>query len=282
MKLALAIQTPEVPRPVPVALLSGTFEEKLEKAAALGYNGVELMTVDPAALDAAALGASVENVGLGVAAVGSGAVALIGKLTLLNADPAVSQAAWDRLKAMIDFAAGVESPLVTIGSFRGWLKWIGGGEAARSQLVTLLYQGAEFAKLRGVRLAIEPLNRYESDVVANADDGLALIRQVSHPAFGLLLDTYHMNIEEADIIDSLRRALTACKLWHVHLGDSNRLAPGCGHLDFGDIVAELQAGGYHGYLSAELLAEPDPDTAARLTIEHMRRFVPVPAQEATS
>ena len=220
--------------------------------------------------------------GLEVAAIGSGAVAFAAKLTLLSDDPAVSEAAWDRLHDLIDFAAGVGAPLVTIGSFRGWLKWVGGGEAARSQLVAILRHGAESAELRGVRLSIEPLNRYESDVVNNAEDGLALIEEVSHPAFGLLLDTYHMNIEEADIIDSLRRALTARKLWHVHLGDSNRLAPGCGHLDFGDIVAELQAGGYHGYLSAELLAEPDPDTAARLTIEHMRRFVPVPAQEATS
>ncbi len=275
MKLALAIQTPEVPRLVPVALLSGTFEEKLEKAAALGYDGVELMTVDPAALDAAALGASVENAGLRVAAVGSGAVAFVGKLTLLSADPAVSQAAWDRLQALIDLAAGVGAPLVTIGSFRGWLKWVGGGEAAKSQLVAILRHGAEFAEPRGVRLAIEPLNRYESDVVANAADGLAFIQEVSHPAFGLLLDTYHMNIEEANIIDSFRRALAARELWHVHLGDSNRLAPGCGHLDFGDIVAELQAGGYDGYLSAELLARPDPDTAAERTLAYMRSLLEV-------
>jgi sugar phosphate isomerase/epimerase len=148
-----------------------------------------------------------------------------------------------------------------------------GDEAgARSQLVAVLRQGAELAESRGVRLAVEPLNRYESDVVSNTRDGLALIGEVNHPALGLLLDTYHMNIEEPDIGDSIRAAGT--RLWHVHLGDSNRLPPGGGHFDFGLAVDTLRQISYTGYLSAELFAQPDPDTAARLTAQAMRRLVP--------
>ena len=61
---------------------------------------------------------------------------------------------------------------------------------------------------------------------------------------------------------------------YVHIGDSNRLAPGQGHLDFSTMVSTLREIGYHGYLSAELLPQPDPDAAAALTIRHMRTWLP--------
>jgi sugar phosphate isomerase/epimerase len=64
-------------------------------------------------------------------------------------------------------------------------------------------------------------------------------------------------------------------LWHVHLGDNNRLPPGCGLIDFRAIVATLREVGYSGYLSAELLARPDPDTAARHTLTYMRSLLEV-------
>jgi sugar phosphate isomerase/epimerase len=119
-------------------------------------------------------------------------------------------------------------------------------------------------------LVLEPLNRYESDIVNTTAEGLELIEQVGHPSLGLLLDTFHVNIEEASVYDCFRLAMAAGRLWHVHLGDSNRLPPGEGHLDFAGIVSTLAEAGYDGYLSAELLAKPDPDTAAERTIRTMR------------
>ncbi|MDI7275807.1 MAG: TIM barrel protein, partial [Anaerolineae bacterium] len=119
MKLSLAIQTPEVPVPVPVALLTGSFPDKLAKARRLGADGVELLTVDPKALDLPSIRAALEESGLEVAAVGSGAVAFAAGLTLLHADPAVATQARQRLRDLVDLAAQVQAPLVTIGSFRG-------------------------------------------------------------------------------------------------------------------------------------------------------------------
>jgi len=77
MKLSLTIQTPEVPKPVSVALLTGTFEEKLAKAARLGADGVELMTIDPTELAANTIQASLQQHGLEVAAIGSGVLHLL-------------------------------------------------------------------------------------------------------------------------------------------------------------------------------------------------------------
>ena len=125
MKLAVATPTPEVELPVPVALLSGPFAERVQKAAGLGYDGVELRVVRPDELDAGDIGAQVAGLGLEIAAVASGAVYLVDKLTLLASDPEVSRRAVKRLDGLINFAAALDAPLVTIGGFRGRLVWAG-------------------------------------------------------------------------------------------------------------------------------------------------------------
>jgi sugar phosphate isomerase/epimerase len=271
MKLALAIQTPEVQPIVPVALISGRFEEKLDKAARWGVDGVELMTADPAALDVESIAASVHRAGLEVAAIGSGAVSFATGLTLLNGDGELARQARARACDLIEFAAAVGAPVVTVGSFRGRLASV--GKEGHDRLVRTMHDLAVFAAAYDVRLALEPLNRFESDLIQNCEEGLALLRQVDHRAWGLVLDTFHVNIEERSWTEPFNRAMAAGQLWHVHLGDNNRLAPGQGLIDFPAIVATLRDGSYDGYLSAELLALPDPDTAALQTTTYMRAIM---------
>ena len=74
--------------------------------------------------------------------------------------------------------------------------------------------------------------------------------------------------------DCFREGMDAGKLWHVYLGDSNRLPPGQGRLDFPGIVEALRDTGYQGYLSAELLRRPHADAAGAATIRYMRNLVP--------
>lgn len=267
IKLSLAIQTPEVGPLLPVALLSGSFEEKLGKAAAYGAQGVELMSVNPALLDADQIRRQLEQHALQAAAVSSGGIAMAAGLTLLHADALRASQARNRLNLLIEFAARVGAPLVTVGGFRGRLANLPAGQ---EMLAQILAQAADLGARQGVRLVIEPLNRYETDFIRTAQEGLGFIEQLGHPNLGLLLDTFHVNIEERSWTAPFAQALAAGRLWHVHLGDNNRLPPGQGLIDFKAIVAALSAGGYPGYLSAELLALPDPDQAARLTIEHMR------------
>jgi sugar phosphate isomerase/epimerase len=229
----------------------------------------------------------VGGAGLAVAAVASGAVAFAAKLTLLHQDMAVCERALQRLHDLIAFAAQVSAPLVTIGSLRGWVKampdarWSGAGAGAGqglprdglTYLCSTLQTACQWAGEHGVRLVIEPLNRYEADAVATAQDALDLISAVGSPCLGMLLDTYHVNIEEASPVAAASLAAKSGRLWHVHLGDSNRWPPGQGHFDFSSFVRALFAAGYTGYLSAELLGKPDPDTAARLTAEYMRQLL---------
>ena len=267
MKLSLSVQTPEVQFAAPVALLTGSFEEKVAKAAAWGAQGLELMPVDPAALDAPALLASMERAGLEAAAIGSTLLGAVG-LTLLQAEAEKAALARFRLRDLIDFAAAVRAPLVTIGSVRGRAATFGAG--AREQLVTMLREAAVHAASRGVRLVLEPINRYQLDLVNSVEEALALVEEVSHAALGLLLDTCHMNMEESSWQEPFERAMAAGRLWHVHVADSNRRAPGRGLLDFAAIIAILRQVGYAGYLSAEILALPDPDRAAQDMLVHLR------------
>ena len=272
MDLALAITTPEVPVQIPVALLTGTFEERLAKARALGYTGVELMAARPGLLDPGRIREQVAREGLRVAAVSSGAVAAVDRLTLLAPGRQTRQRARTRLEALIDFAAGVRAPVLTLGSFRGRLEGMRDMDA-RGYFRDVLSAGLDRAAGLGVRLVLEPLNRYETDFLRTSAEALDLVAGIGHSQLGLLLDTFHMNIEEASPAECAGRALAAGKLWHVHVADSNRLPPGQGHFDFPGLLARLREGGYAGFLSAELFGKPDPDAAAAATAQALHRWM---------
>ena len=101
----------------------------------------------------------------------------------------------------------------------------------------------------GKRLAIEPLNRYETDFINTCDQALKLADAVDHPALGLLLDTYHMNIEEKDSAAAIRKA--GKRLYHVHACGCDRGAPGNDHIDWVGIRSALKEVDYSGSLVIE-------------------------------
>jgi sugar phosphate isomerase/epimerase len=135
-------------------------------------------------------------------------------------------------------------------------------------LVEAIQQCAAAAEGTRVRFALEPMNRYETDLIHTAADGLELIERVGKENFGLLLDTFHMNIEDADIGASIRTC--GDRIFHFHVADSNRWYPGAGHLDFRTILKELEKTGYQGFVSGEFMPLPDADTAAERGIAHLK------------
>ena len=271
MLLSLAIQTPEVPVRVPVALYAGDLEGNFAKVSSIGYDGVELITTDPASLDRIYLKRLLAQHHLQVSAIASGGMAFAAKLTLLHPDPTVASLARQRLDEMIDLASDLGAPVVTVGSFRGWA--VDDKRRALQVLGDVLRNAGERAVNRGVRIALEPLNRYEADLLHTAAQTLDFLHQVNHPVVGVLLDTYHVNIEESSWTEPFRQVMNAQKLFYVHLGDNNRLPPGKGLIDFPAILHTLQDGGYNGWLSAELLPLPDPETAVRDTVNTMRKWM---------
>jgi sugar phosphate isomerase/epimerase len=119
----------------------------------------------------------------------------------------------------------------------------------RAVLLDALGELGEHAKREGVRILLEPLNRYEDHMVNRLEQAVELAEATGLDSVGVVADSYHMNIEEADLQGALVAA--APRLHHVQVSDSNRLEPGAGHLDWSAFLAALASIGYVGDLAAE-------------------------------
>ncbi|KIL49420.1 sugar phosphate isomerase/epimerase family protein [Jeotgalibacillus soli] len=135
-------------------------------------------------------------------------------------------------------------------------------ETERSWAVEGIREAGLYAGEKGIRITVEPWNRYETYLVNRMEQSLDIVKKVDLPNVGCMGDTYHMNIEENDISEAFR--LAGDKLFYVHFADSNRAAPGRGHIDFKPIAKALKEMNYDGYISMELLPpSADPFGGAR-------------------
>lgn len=112
----------------------------------------------------------------------------------------------------------------------------------------------EVAEAKGVRVGIEPLNRFESYLITRAEQALALCDAVG-PNLGVVLDAFHINIEEANLWDAIR--LVGPKLVDFHVAENNRMPAGYGDYDWQRVVSTLEEVGYDGALTAEFVAPVD-------------------------
>jgi sugar phosphate isomerase/epimerase len=238
-------------------------------AKALGFDGIEIFPPSGEAVVPGELRQLLDDHGLALAAVGTGALWVRKRLTLCHPDEAARQKARDFVRSVIDFAGPFGAPAI-IGSLQGRH---GDGvepDAARAYLMDALEFLGEHAKQYGVPLLFEPLNRYETNLVNTLEAGAALLRSLSTRNVLLLADLFHMNIEETDIAAAIRAGRGL--IGHVHFVDSNRRPAGMGHIDFAPIVQALREIGYDRFASAEALPYPDPESAARQTINAFRRY----------
>ena len=239
------------------------------KAQSLGFDAVELFPPSPDALDVATVRKLLDDHGLKVAAVGTGAGWVIHRLNLTLPETEKRTQGRAFIRGIIDFAGSLGAPAI-IGSMQG--RWGDGVEqpTAHSYLADALTELGEHAKQYKVPLLFEPLNRYETNMVVNIEAGLSLLDRLGTKNVRLLTDLFHMNIEETDIATALRAA--GSRIGHVHFVDSNRRAAGLGHIDYQPIAKTLNDIGYAGYLSAEALAYPNAEAAAQQTITTFRKF----------
>ncbi len=239
------------------------------RAAELGFDAVELFVPDADTVDARRLRRLLDDHGLAVAAVGTGAGWVKYGLSLTAEDPSARQRARHFVRSIVDFAGSFGAPAI-IGSMQGrWTKRVD-RQTALGYLTEALVELAEQARSYGVPLLFEPLNRYETNLVNTLEEGTQLLQSSGCQSVRLLADLFHMSIEERDLAEALK----AAGRWvgHLHFVDSNRRPVGEGHLAFGPIVSALERIHYDGYASAEALPYPDPDTAAQTTIRAFRRL----------
>ena len=241
----------------------------IPKAMAAGFDAVELYPASAEAVEVYRLTRLLEQYQLKVSAIGSGAGKALHGLHLAGQDEALRLKARAFIAGLIDVAAGFRAPVI-IGSMQGSSD-LGKGvthDQALEWLREALNELGVRAGTQGVKLILEPLNRYETDSLNCLADGMTMIRSLSTDSVVLLADLFHLNIEEA----SLPAAIRAAKgyIGYVHLADSNRRPAGLGHIDFQAVFEALKDIGYDGYISVEALPYPDPDLAAAQTISACR------------
>lgn len=261
MKLSIVLSTQQTR--FQAASFSGALETNLERISGLGYQGVELAIRDPQLVNLPQLETLIRQNGLEVPAIGTGQAWNEEGLSFTDPDETIRRAAIERIKSHIPVAARLNA-LIIVGLIRGVIKPGVQQEQGEEWLTQALRECSRAAASQGVRLALEPINRYETTLVNTVQQGLTLIEAVGEVNFGLLLDTFHMNIEEPCI----ERSIAACgkRVFHFHVADSNRWYPGYGHLDFEKVLLALKDTGYAGYVSGEFMPKPDAETAARESI----------------
>ena len=246
-------------------LFPGRVREAAQASRELGFEGIEIAMRAPEELERRELETLLRETGLRLAALGSGRSFFEDGLSLTDADDGGRAWAVARVVDLAEYAAAFDVPLV-IGLVRGKAPADGDLDAALERFVASLRECLERTATSGSRFLIEAINRYETPLLTTAAETVAVVERLGSPRVAVLLDAFHMNIEEVSLGEAIRA--TGARLGHFHIVDSNRRAGGMGHVDFAEVAAALHEIDYEGWLSAEILPLPDDRAAA----EQARRF----------
>jgi len=198
---------------------------------------------------------------------------------LANPDPEVRRKAIEYLKKTIDFAADLASPLVIVvpsavgkaspvGRSDTEEAWLANIERDWNYAVESVKEVSDYAEKARVYLAIEPINRYETYLVNTAEQAIKFVSEVDSEFVKIHLDCFHMNIEEKDIAESIRK--TGPLLINLHVADSNRQAVGNGHIDFKAVMKALLDINYQGAIAME----PLPPVSNPFLMKRLQKFLP--------
>ncbi|MBE9583150.1 sugar phosphate isomerase/epimerase [Mucilaginibacter sp. JRF] len=219
------------------------------KIKAMGYDVVEIPVEDTELIDTRLIKEALKEHDLEALICG----AFGPERDLTNDDTAYHQKAFNYIEACLDICNQLDVPFFAgpmysaVGKAR--LASPGQRKIEWDRAVNNLSQVCKMAEARGLKLGIEPLNRFESDMINTTDDVLRLINDIGHPAANIALDGFHMNIEEPDIEAAIVAA--GDKLIHLQVSENYRGTPGSGQTNWAAYKAGLQQIGYEGIISIE-------------------------------
>lgn len=248
--------------------------KRISFLASIGYDGVELAVADPGSLDLCSVERVLTKFKLEVSAVGTGLAFKEEKLSLSSPSKDIRRSAINRVKKHIEFAKEFNAQVI-IGLIRGkvdglsedtplWKRFYGNLLESTKRL-------CEYAAKKNTLLTLEPINRYETSFLNNIDQTLEFMARVRCANLKILLDTFHMNIEESAFLKPIMKVKKYIS--HVHFADSNRCYPGKGHIDFNEIVKALANIGYNDYVSGEIMLKPDFNKSALGFITNVRKYL---------
>ena len=267
MKLCYQVATPDVAIADSVTAYQGSLEKSFGDLGRLGYDGGELMTLNPEKLDWNEVKETAEKNGLSVILVCTGEI--FGQLGLSYTNPReeIRKEAIRRSREIIDFA-GFLGANINIGRVRGQYC----GELSREETENLAVEAfrelADYGAPRNVNIALETVTIMQTNFINTLAEGAAMVDRVDRPNFRLMMDIFHLNLEEKNIYEAIRR-YSSYNI-HVHLADNNRRYPGHCGLDFEKILTTFKECGYDGNFCTEIFQIPSMEEAAAGAIRHLR------------
>ena len=234
-------------------LWSGDFTREslplVQKAADMGFDGVEIAIFDPDDVDVKATKGALKAAGMEC----NGCSILGDDRDIISDDPAIRENAKKYMKDCIEICAALDCHIFCGPLYSAVGKLVGRSrtEEEWDLAVTGLKEVAKVAGDNGVTLAMEPLNRFETYFINIAEDAVKLARDVDHPNVKVHLDTFHMNIEEKDLYKAIKSTGDAGLLAHMHCCENDRGAPGSGHVDWDGVFKALHEVNYDGWLTIE-------------------------------
>lgn len=222
------------------------FEEDLACAKQAGYDAVELQIADPLTFDRARVTATLARAALPLCAVQTGGSYATCGNCLSTADQTVRQRTTDLLKRFAELAAELRAVMV-VGSLQGRLTDEPDRASGSTRIVEALRDAGAHATRVGAVMAFEPVNHGEVGFHNTIAEAVGLVRRLAMPGVRLMVDTFHMNIEESDMLAPLGGV--ADILSHVHLSETNRDVLGEGHWPTAEFLRKLVRIGYQGFCS---------------------------------
>lgn len=251
-----------------LSLFQGNLEKTFSVARELNFDGIEISLANPEDLSIINVKNLTEKYQIEICAISTGGVAVRDGLIFTSPDKLIRKAAVNRIKKHIDFAS-IFSSVVVVGLVKGWIN----DDYSKSEyrITECLKECNEYCVKKGVKIALEPINRFQEDFLHSILDCKCYLDKIQLPNIKMMVDSFHMNIEDNDMWQNIR--LAKDYIIHVHYSDSNRLAPGMGHFNFTKMTEILKEIGYQGYLSAEILPFPDAFSAAKQTSKSMALYL---------
>lgn len=249
----------------------------IEKAAAIGYDGIELAIRKPEDLQIGKVEKLIQKFNLKIIAIGTGQIYGEEGLNFSDHDGTIRKDAVERVKKIIDIAAHFRASII-IGLIRGNIVDMENYSTelpkAEKNIAECLEKLLIYSQTKSTKFLLEPINRYEVNIFNCLEDISSFLSRyqakLDIERIGILADTFHMNIEEPVIEESFKKYSGFIK--HVHFADSNRWPPGYGHIDFKKIINVFNDNNYDNFISFEMLPKPDPDTAAKHSIKFVKRL----------
>jgi len=255
-----------------------SLDENIKKAGRIGYDGVELAIKRPGDINVNELKDTLKTNNLTALTFGTGQIFFDQGLSFSDDDEKNREKAVRNVKKIIDLASHFNASII-IGLIRGKACNLQGNpkgaiEIAEERISKCLKECFDYSEKYGTGLLIEPINRYETNIFNTVDEIGSFINKYGRSfdlnRLGILADTFHMNIEEPVIERSLEKYKHLIK--HLHFADSNRWAPGYGHINFDKIFKVIKNNNYDGYISFEIFPLPDPLTAAKDALAFVKKL----------